>query len=102
MKKAVIVAVLVLLSGMAAMVPGLGAEEQHYELRSSATVKDVLMEQTGKHVIVRLEDGESVEGTVGRVGESVVHITKLSGRDFYDAVVRIDRISAVIFKVRGK
>jgi hypothetical protein len=36
-----------------------------------------------------------------KVGESVLHLAKLSGRDFYDAVVRIDRISAVILKVRG-
>ncbi|HWR72480.1 MAG TPA: hypothetical protein VN604_04885 [Nitrospirota bacterium] len=77
-------------------------EEQKYELKSpAATVKDVLQENTGKRVTVRLENGEDLEGTVTKVGELVVHIAKLSGKDFYDAVVRIDRISAVIFKVRG-
>lgn len=78
------------------------AEEPKYELKSSAvTIKDVLTENIGKRVIVRMETGENLEGTVTKVGELVVHIAKLSGKDFYDAVVRIDRISAVIFKVRG-
>jgi hypothetical protein len=82
-------------------VPAL-AEEPKYELRSAgATIKDVLQESLGKRVIVRLDTGENLEGTVLKVGESVLHLAKLSGRDFYDAVVRIDRISAVIFKVRG-
>jgi hypothetical protein len=78
------------------------ADEPKYELKSAAvTIKDVLQDNVGKRVIVRLETGENLEGTVTKVGELVVHIAKLSGKDFYDAVVRIDRISAVIFKVRG-
>ena len=80
---------------------GLSAQEKSYELRSAATVKDVLSENIGKRVIVRMDAGENVEGTVHKVGDGLVHISKLSGRDFYDATVRIDRISAVIFKVRG-
>lgn len=102
MRKTMIAAMMFSLCCMTALVPGLGAEERKYELRSSATVRDVLAEQSAKRVIVRLEGGESVEGIVARVGDSVVHIARISGRDFYDAVVRIDRISAVIFKVRGK
>ena len=81
---------------------GFAAEEPKYELKSSATtIKDVLQENIGKRVMVRLETGENLEGTVTKVGELVVHLARISGRDFYDAVVRIDRISAVIFKVRG-
>jgi len=84
-------------------IPVVSAEEAKYELKSpAATIKDILLEQTGKRVIVRLETGENLEGTVTKVGENVVHIAKIAGRDFYDAVVRIDRISAVLFKVRGK
>jgi len=83
-------------------IPVVSAEEAKYELKSpAATIKDILSEQTGKRVIVQLETGENLEGTVATVGESVVHIAKVSGKDFYDAVVRIDRISAVLFKVRG-
>ena len=101
MKKAMSV-VLFALFCIAAAVPNVLAEEPKYELKSpAATVKEVLAENFGKRVIVRLESGESLEGSVNKVGDSVVHLSRISGRDFYDAVVRIDRISAVLFKVRG-
>lgn len=102
MMKNVISAVVVVTCCMAFSVSGAIAEEPKYELKSAAvTIKDVLLENTGKRVIIRLETGENLEGTVTKVGEFVVHVARLSGKDFYDAVVRIDRISAVIFKVRG-
>ena len=86
---------------IAAAAPGLWAQEKSYELRSAATVKDILSENIGKRVAVRMDGGENLEGTVHKVGDGLVHISKLSGRDFYDATVRIDRITAVIFKVRN-
>jgi len=75
-------------------------EEQKYELKSAAMVKDVLIESIGKKVIVRMDTGDSLEGTVTKVGDNLVHLTRIVGRDFYDAVVRMDKISAVLFKVR--
>ena len=87
---------------MAVSSSGLSAQEKNYELKSAtATVKDILTENIGKRVIVRMDAGENLEGTVSKVGDNLVHIAKLSCKDFYDATVRIDRISAVIFKVRG-
>lgn len=81
--------------------PGLSAQEKSCEPRSAATVKDMLSENTGKRVIVRMDTGDNLEGTVSKAGDGLAHISKLSGRDFHDAAVRIDRISAVIFKARG-
>ncbi len=73
------------------------------KLKSTAsTVKDVLVENTGKRVTVQMDSGEKLEGTVSKVRDHVVHITRLTGREFYDAVVRIDRISAVIMRARSK
>lgn len=102
MMKNVIVALLIAMCCLTVGVPAVSAEEPKFELKSPAvTIKDILLENIGKRLILRLETGENLEGTVSKVGDSVVHIAKLSGKDFYDAVVRIDRISAVIFKVRG-
>lgn len=93
---------MMVLCGAMAPAIAVSADEVRYELTSpAATVKDVLAGQTGKRVLLRIEGGEQVEGTVTKVGDTVVHVAKLSGKDFYDAVVRIDRISAVVFKVRG-
>jgi hypothetical protein len=102
MIKSILCAALLVAGSLAPYAPSAFADEQKYELKSAAaTVRDVLAENTGKRVIVRMDTGENLEGTVSKVGESLVHISKIAGRDFYDAVVRMDRISAVLFKVRG-
>jgi hypothetical protein len=41
-----------------------------------------------------------VEGTVVAVGTAGVHVARLAGMDFFDAVVRLDQIAAVIVRVR--
>ncbi|HTP63947.1 MAG TPA: hypothetical protein VMJ66_01050 [Geobacteraceae bacterium] len=78
------------------------AEEAKFELKSSATLREVLLERLGKRTTLRLQSGEELEGTVTMVGESLVHLTKLSGKDYYDAVISVDRISAVLFVARGR
>lgn len=96
-------ALLLTLVCLAVWAPCPAAEEPKYELKSpAATLQDVLLENHGKRVIMHLESGEAIEGTVTTVGDIVVHLAKVAGRDFYDAVVRMDRISAVVFKVRSK
>ena len=100
--KKVISFIVVLMLCMTVSFSVISAAEKGYELKAGAvSIKEVLVENTGKRVILRLESGENLEGTVSRVGDLVVHISKIATRDYYDAVVRIDRISAVIFKVRG-
>jgi hypothetical protein len=102
MIKHMLVAAAFVVCSLAVNAPKVFAAEQKYELKSSTvTINDVLTEYLGKRVIVRMDSGENLEGTVSRVGVTLVHISKISGKDFYDAVVRIDRISAVMFKVRG-
>ncbi|TAN37871.1 MAG: hypothetical protein EPN25_14950 [Nitrospirae bacterium] len=77
------------------------AAEGPFELNAGYSIKEVLTAQVGKRVSVRTDAGETFEGTVTRVGDHLLHISKLSGKDFYDAVVRIDRINSVVLKVRG-
>jgi small nuclear ribonucleoprotein (snRNP)-like protein len=77
------------------------AEESKFELNESYGIKDVLNSYIGKRVSVRTDTGEALEGTVTKVGSHLVHITKLSGRDFYDAVMVIDKINSVVIRVRG-
>ncbi len=78
------------------------ADEAKFELKVSATMRDILAERTGKRTTLRLSSGEDIEGTVTMVGNGLVHVSKLTGKDFYDAVIEIDRISAVIMRVRER
>jgi hypothetical protein len=99
MKTAILAAVLS--AGFLIMgVTGSSAEEAKFELNAQFGVKEVLSSQIGKRVSLRTDSGEALEGTLTKVGDRLVHISKLSGKDFYDAVVVIDRISSIVFKAR--
>lgn len=78
------------------------ADETVFKLNPSATMREVLSEYSGKLLAVRLDSGEELEGAVTIVGNSLVHLSKLSGKEFYDAVVSIDRISAVRMRARNR
>jgi len=43
-----------------------------------------------------------LQGAVSKVGTTSLYITELTGREFFDAVVRLDHISAVVVKMRNK
>jgi len=80
----------------------LPAQEIKFELNKGYGIKEILADYEGKRIAIRLNGGEELEGIVTRVGDHLVHISKLSKRDFYDAVVRIEKIDAVIIRVRDK
>jgi hypothetical protein len=88
---------------LAVSVPNVSGAEKKFELESvGTTVKDILVRNTGKKVAVLMDNGQKLEGNVSKVGDIVVHISRLTGREFYDAVIRLDRISAVILRTRTK
>lgn len=69
-------------------------------LKPAATVRDILNDAVDKKVAVRLDSHEELEGTVTTVGEHLVQLSRLSGRDYFDAYVAIDRIGAIVVRVR--
>ncbi len=81
--------------------PALFAQEVKFQLNKGYGMKEILVSYEGKRVALRLDSGEEVEGIVTTVGDQLVHLSKLSKRDFYDAVVRVDKINAVIFRARS-
>ena len=76
------------------------AAEEGTAFNAFIGMKENLLLNVGKRISVRLTAGEAIEGTIVKVGDQSVHLSKLSGRDYYDAIVRIDRIEAIIFKAR--
>ena len=93
----------ILIVGLALSAPVelLAAEVTKMEIQSSDTVKSVLTRYAGKQVKLRLKGGEEMGGVVTKVGDNVVHLSELSGKEFYDAVVSLDAIGAVIVRARG-
>ncbi len=61
---------------------------------------DNLKRFLGKDVYVHLRSGKTLQGYVKSVGDHFVHLEKLAGRDFFDALIRIEDISAIEAKFR--
>jgi hypothetical protein len=68
--------------------------------KADDTISSILQHQSGQVVELRLVSGEKIGGKVEKVGDNLVHLSQLTGQDFYEAVVDLDSISAVV--VRGK
>jgi hypothetical protein len=61
---------------------------------TAGTIKDNLKIYVGKDVVIHLRSGKSVQGYVESIGDHLIHVEKLTGRDFYDALIRIEDITA--------
>jgi hypothetical protein len=66
----------------------------------SVSMKDNFKLFTGRDVFVHLRSGKTLQGYVKAVGNDFIHLEKLAGRDFYDAFIRIEDISAMEAKFR--
>ena len=76
------------------------AAAESLALRQDDTVEKILIAQKGKKVTIRFGSGEDLSGTVKEVNGSLVQLSELSGKDFYDAVIPTKNITAVIIRAR--
>ena len=67
---------------------------------NAPSIEATLAANTGKKVTLRLEGGEELSGTLASTSPVTVKLTELTGKEFYDAVIRIDRIAAVIVRAK--
>ena len=66
----------------------------------SLSMADNLKGYMGKNVFIHLKSGETFQGYVKAVGNGLVHLEKLTGKDFYDALIRFEEICAIEAKFR--
>ena len=66
----------------------------------NASLQDNLKSLMGKQVSCSLDSGHTVAGKVKDVGEHLVHLESLEGKEFFDALVRIETIRAVDTRFR--
>ena len=77
--------------------PALAAE---LKVTAGDTLETVLQAQAGKRVTVRLRSGQELTGTVRLVVGRMVHLAALTGREFFDAVIALDAVEAVVVRTR--
>ena len=67
--------------------------------KGDTPVETALTQLIGKSVTLRLENGADVSGKVAEVGNEAVLIKELSpGQEFYNAVVSLENITAVVYR----
>jgi len=69
-------------------------------LKSGDTLNSVLEGYKGKRVTIRLQGGEELTGRVKFINKELLHLEGLNGREFFDAVVDVSRIEALIVRVK--
>jgi hypothetical protein len=70
------------------------------KFNTAESLTDNLKTYVGKDLMVHLRSGKTIQGYVKSVGSGVLHLEKLAGRDFYDALIRTEDISAIEAKFR--
>ena len=90
-----IAAVLVL-----AFLSALPVQAQELSIAASDTVQSLLAARKGKSVTVRTSGGQELTGTVRDVSAKLVVLGGLSGREFFDAAVPLEKIEAVVVRTK--
>jgi hypothetical protein len=71
-------------------------------LQPNATVLSILLGSTGKGVELHLRSGERLGGKVAQVNDNIVHLSNLTGAEYFDPFVDVKDISAVVIRVAGR
>ena len=80
-------------SSVAAKTKVVAIEGMEYNV--SASLEDNLKALIGKKVSVSCTSGKTLTGVIKKVGDHLVHLEQLSGKEYFDALVRIDTISGI-------
>lgn len=61
-----------------------------------------LKERDGKTATLVLASGAELTGKVSNVTDDSVKLSELSGKEFFDAVIDLDHVQAVVFRARER
>ncbi|MDK9708068.1 MAG: hypothetical protein OEL83_13585 [Desulforhopalus sp.] len=70
------------------------------KINIETSLTDNLLAYKGKMVTVTLSSGQTISGVVANVKNGLLHLEKLSQKEFFDAIVVIDRINAIEVRVK--
>ncbi|HEX2767665.1 MAG TPA: hypothetical protein VHN12_00110 [Geobacteraceae bacterium] len=69
-------------------------------VKAGDTLHKVLEGQKGKRVTIRLQGGEELTGRVKFISKELIYLEELKSREYFDAVVDVSRIEALIVRVK--
>jgi hypothetical protein len=72
------------------------------DLQTSDTILGILQKNVGQIVELRMKSGEKIGGKIEKVGDKLVHLSQLTGAEFFDAAVEAGDVSAVVVRTKSK
>jgi hypothetical protein len=72
------------------------------DLQAGDTVLTILQKNVGQMVELRMKSGEKIAGKVEKVGDKLVHLSQLTGAEFFDAAVDAADVAAVVIRAKSK
>ena len=78
----------------------LPAQAQDLNLTGFDSIRTMLASRQGKPVTVRLSGGQELTGVVRQSGSALLVLGAISGREFFDAVIPLDKIEAVLVRTK--
>ena len=92
----------VLVAGSSAAALAQQAPKNPPTLAATGSMRDALMRLgEGTDVELTLANGKSYRGKLGTVGDHAVIVTELAGKEFYDALIRLEDVSSIEVRTRG-
>lgn len=76
------------------------AAESKFAFKADSSISALLAGQEGSVVELRLTSGDKIGGKVEKVGEKLVHLSNLTGQEFFEAVVDLDEVVAVVVRAK--
>jgi hypothetical protein len=70
------------------------------DLQTGDTILGILQKNVGQIVELRMKSGEKIGGKLEKVGDKLVHLSQLSGAEFFDAAVDATDVSAVVVRTK--
>lgn len=70
------------------------------DLQTSDTILGILQKNVGQVVELRMKSGEKIGGKIEKVGDKLVHLSQLTGAEFYDAAIDTADVSAVVVRTK--
>jgi hypothetical protein len=88
------------LAALCSLVFAAQAMAQDVNISAGDTAQSVITAQKGKKVTLRLRSGQELSGSVRDANAKVVVLGAVTGREFFDAVIPLEAVEAVLIRTK--
>jgi hypothetical protein len=85
---------------LASLLFTLPVQAQDLTISAGDSLQSVLAAQKGKRVTLRLSGGQEITGVMREATAKLVVLGGLTGREFFDAAVPLEKIEAVVVRTK--